>query len=31
VSIVMGLPLAGSIVVFALLLLIGLEARLAPR
>jgi hypothetical protein len=28
---VMGLPLAGSIVVFVLLLLIGLEARLAPR
>jgi fucose permease len=31
VSVVMGLPLAGSIVVFTLLLLIGLEARLAPR
>jgi len=31
VSVVMELPLAGSIVVFALLLLIGLEARLAPR
>lgn len=30
VSVVMGLPLAGSIVVFALLLLIGLEARLSP-
>ena len=30
VSVVMGLPLAGSIVVFVLLLLIGLEARLAP-
>jgi hypothetical protein len=31
VSAVMELPLAGSIVVFTLLLLIGLEARLAPR
>jgi len=31
VSVVMGLPLAGSIVVFTLLLLIGLEARLSPR
>src|SRR5579862_5890102 len=31
VSVVMELPLAGSIVVFTLLLLIGLEARLAPR
>ena len=30
VSVVMGRPLAGSIVVFILLLLIGLEARLAP-
>jgi len=31
VSMVMGLPLAGSIVVFALLLMIGLEARLTAR
>jgi FHS family glucose/mannose:H+ symporter-like MFS transporter len=31
VSMVMGLPLAGSIVVFTLLLLIGLEARLTIR
>ncbi len=31
VSVVMALPLAGSIVVFVLLLLIGLEARLTPR
>jgi FHS family glucose/mannose:H+ symporter-like MFS transporter len=31
VSMVMALPLAGSIVVFALLLMIGLEARLASR
>jgi fucose permease len=31
VSVVMGLPLMGSVVVFGLLLLIGLEARLAPR
>jgi fucose permease len=30
VSVVMELPLAGSIVVFTLLLLIGLEARFAP-
>jgi fucose permease len=31
IGIVMGLPLAGSIVVFVLLLLIGLEARIARR